>query len=87
MVWINTSTMNVDQIYEHLARRQLTHSYRSMSRDWFGAAENYACCLGLGGTPSARVQINLFRRLWSERHYLLAIRVATAILWGGQSDG
>jgi hypothetical protein len=57
MVWINTITMNVDQIYDHLSRRQLTHSYRAMSREWFGAADNYACCLGVGGTPSDRVLI------------------------------
>jgi hypothetical protein len=85
MVWINTITMNVDQIYDHLSRRQLTHSYRAMSREWFGAADNYACCLGVGGTPSDRVLIYLFRRLWSERRIILATKVAWTILFGGST--
>lgn len=74
--------MTVDQIYEHLARRSLADSYRGMSREYLGTAENYACCLGPEGVPSPRVLIFLFRRLWAERHLLLAIEVAFSILWG-----
>lgn len=73
--------MNVDQIYEHLARRDLVDSYRGMCREYLGTAENYAC-LGPDGIPSLRVLIFLFRRLWVERHLLLAVEVAFSILWG-----
>jgi hypothetical protein len=72
--------------YQLLARRGLARSQRDYSSYWLCMAENYACLRG-DRPPSERAQINLFRRLWSERHYLLAIRVATALLWGRQSDG
>jgi hypothetical protein len=74
--------MNVDQIYDRLARRGLVDSYRGMCRDFLGTAENYACSLGPEGIPSARVLIFLFRRLWAERHLLFAIEVGVSILWG-----
>jgi len=74
--------MNVDQIYDRLARRGLSESYRGMCREYLGTAENYACCLGPEGIPSPRVLIFLFRRLWTERHLLFAIEVGVSILWG-----
>jgi hypothetical protein len=67
-------------IYHTLARRGLARSQRDFSSYWLGMAENYACIRG-DRPPSERALINLFRRLWEERHYLLAIRVATAILF------
>lgn len=67
--------------YPLLARRGLTPSLRDYSSYYLGMAENYACLRGDRG-PSERALINLFRRLWEERHYLLAVRVASAILWG-----
>lgn len=72
--------------YQHLASRGLVLSQRDYSSYYLGMAENYACLRG-DRPPSEKAQINLFRRLWSERHYLLAIRVAMALLWGGRSDG
>lgn len=66
--------------YHQLARRNLTTSLRSYSSRYLGMAENYACLRGDRG-PSERALINMFRRLWAERHYLLAARVAWAILW------
>jgi hypothetical protein len=67
--------------YRELERRKLTWSLRDYSSYYLGMAENYACLRGRRG-PSERAMINLFRRLWEERHILLAARVACAILWG-----
>ena len=53
---------------------------RDYSSYYLGMAENYACLRGDRG-PSERALIHLFRRLWEERHYLLATRVAWLILW------
>jgi hypothetical protein len=69
-------------IYQHLAQRGLTTSLRDYSSYYLGMAENYACLRGDRG-PSERALINLFRRLWEERRYLLAGRVAWVILFGG----
>jgi len=66
--------------YRQLACRGLTSSQRDYSSYYLGMAENYACLRGERG-PSERALINLFRRLWEERHYLLAVRVAREILW------
>jgi hypothetical protein len=79
--------MSTDPNFYHaLAQRGLARSQRDYSRYYLGMAENYACLRG-DRPPSERALINLFRRLWSERHFILAIRVATALLWGVQSDG
>jgi len=82
MAWINTGTMRTDHdIYYQLARRGLTKSQRDYSSYYLGMAENYACLRGDRG-PSERALVNLFRRLWGERHYILAAKVAWLILWG-----
>lgn len=72
-------------LYHQLARRKLTHSLRDFSSYYLGMAENYACLRG-DRPPSERALIHLFRRLWSEAHYILAVRVAWAILWETQAD-
>lgn len=78
---INNGMTNAGiDFYPILARRGLTTSLRDYSSYYLGMAENYACLRGERG-PSERAQINLFRRLWEERHYLLAVRVAREILW------
>jgi hypothetical protein len=78
--------MNIDRnIYHELLRKGLTTSQREFSRYYLGMAENYACLRGVRG-PSERALINLFRRLWSERHYLLAARVGKIILWGPANE-
>jgi hypothetical protein len=72
--------------YPLLARHNLTNSLRDYSGHYLGMAENYACVRGNRG-PSERALINLFRCLWKERHFILATRVAWAILWGDRTDG
>ncbi|MFN3575075.1 MAG: hypothetical protein ACK4TR_16255 [Phenylobacterium sp.] len=67
--------------YRTLSRRGLTSSLRDYSSYYLGMAENYACLRGERG-PSERALIHLFRRLCEERRYLLAAKVAWAILWG-----
>lgn len=85
-VWINTSIMKTGpDFYHHLSRRKLTWSLRDYSSHYLGMAPNYACLRGEEG-PSERALINLFRRLWEERHYILALRVAGAILWGERAN-
>lgn len=66
--------------YTLLARRGWTTSHRDYSSYYLGMAENYACLRGDRG-PSERALINLFRRLWEERRYFIALRVARAVLW------
>lgn len=73
------------ELYRHLAQRKLTHSLRDFSSYYLGMAENYACLRG-DRPPSERALIHLFRRLWREGHYVLAVRVAWAILWESGSD-
>ena len=77
------TTAGID-FYRQLARRGLTHSLRDYSSYYLGMAENYACLRGRRG-PSERARINLFRRLWEERHFIIAARVACVILWGDQA--
>ena len=67
-------------LYHWLARRNLSPSLRDFSSYYLGMAENYAC-LRSDRPPSERALIHLFRVLWEEGHYLLAVRVAWAILW------
>lgn len=86
LVGINTDMMNAGiAFYTTLAERGLTTSLRDYSSYYLGMAENYACLRGDRG-PSERALINLFRRLWEERRYLLAARVARAILWEDGAD-
>ena len=68
-------------LYQELSRRRLTSSLRDFSAHYLGMAENYAC-LRLERGLSERALLNLFRRLWEERHYLLAVKVGWLILWG-----
>ena len=94
VIWINTSTMKADPeirlkadlaIRDELTRRNLTWSLRDYSSHYLGMAPNYACLRGDRG-PSERALINLFRRLWEERHYILAARVAWTILFTGSDQ-
>lgn len=79
--------MKADPDFYHLlARRKLTWSLRDYSTHYLGKASNYACLRGDRGA-SERALIHLFRRLWEERHYILAMRVAWAILWWDGTDG
>jgi len=68
-------------IYHQLHRRGLTTSLRDYSAYYLGRAENYACIRGDRG-PSADSLIFLFRRLWDEHHFFLAVKIAWLILWG-----
>ncbi len=80
VVGINTGMMNSDPFfYAELERRGLTTSHRDFSSYYLSMAPNYVCLRGERG-PSERALINLFRRLWAERRYLLAAKVAWAIL-------
>ena len=67
--------------YPFLLRRGLTSSLRHYSTEWLGTASNYACLRGARG-PSERALIHLFQRLWTTGRYILACRVARALLWG-----
>jgi hypothetical protein len=67
-------------IYHHFLERGLTDSHRHFSSAWLGRAENYLC-LRAGRGPSADALIELFQTLWREGQFLLAARVAWAVLW------
>lgn len=67
-------------IYHHFFERGLTGSHRHFSSAYLGRAENYLCLRGERG-PSADALIELFQSLWREGRFLLAARVAWAVLW------
>lgn len=66
-------------IYQHFHERGLTDSYRHFSSAWLGKAENYLSIRS--GRPSADALIALFQTLWRECRFMLAVRVAWAVLW------
>lgn len=68
------------EIYQHFFERGLTDSQRHFSSAWLGCAENYLC-LRAGRGPSADVLIALFQTLVREGRFMLAGRVAWAVLW------
>lgn len=70
----------MENFYRLLESRGLVVSLRDYSTYYLGMAQNYACLRGDRGL-SPRAAINLFRRLWSERRVLLALRVAYALLF------
>ena len=67
-------------IYHLMSERRLTNSLRDFSNYYLGMAKNYAC-LRSDRRPSERALIHLFQRLWKERHYVLALRIAWLVLW------
>lgn len=67
-------------IYHHFLERGLTDSQRHFSSAWLGRAENYLC-LRAGRGPSADALVELFQTLWREGRFVLAARVAWAVLW------
>lgn len=68
-------------LYHYLARKKVTWSRRDASSYLFGMNPSYLAQRG-DRELSERALINLFRRLWEERRYLLAARVACVVLWG-----
>lgn len=66
--------------YPLLVKRGLTTSHRDYSAYYLSMAPNYACLRGSRG-PSERALVNLFRRLWAERRFWLAAKVARTILF------
>lgn len=77
--------MNNDRnFYTALVRRELVGSLREYSI-YLGMADNYIS--DRGDRPLSLLALaRLFRRLWREHHYILAIRVAWAILFGEASQ-
>lgn len=68
------------EIYQHFFARGLTDSYRHFSSAWLNRAENYLCLRSERG-PSADALVELFQTLWREGRFVLAARVAWAVLW------
>lgn len=83
MILLNTGmfTTGID-IYHQLERRKLTWSLRDCSSHFLGMNPSYLAQRG-DRELSLQALTNLFRRLWEERHFILAFRVARAILFGG----
>ncbi|ASE40936.1 DUF6626 family protein [Brevundimonas vesicularis] len=67
-------------IYHHFERLGLTDSHRHFSSAWLGKAENYLALRGKRG-PSSDALIELFQTLVREGRFMLALRVAWAVLW------
>ena len=64
--------------YHELHRRGLTPSLRHFSEHWLACAPNYACSRK-GRELSAAARVELCKRLWRQRHYVLALRVMTSL--------
>jgi hypothetical protein len=73
--------MNNDRtFYTALVRREIVSSARELSR-YIGMADNYIS--DRGDRPLSLLALRrLFSRLLAEHHYILASRVAWAILFG-----
>jgi hypothetical protein len=67
-------------LYHLLHSRGLTHSRRHFSREWCGAAPNYACLRGERGLPE-QIVLRILRRLIRERRFILAAYLARELLW------
>jgi hypothetical protein len=65
--------------YHELHKRGLTTSLRHYSREWLGAAENYACARN-GQALTPRVGLRLCSRLWDEGYCLLALRIGWRLM-------
>ena len=68
-------------LYQYLALRKVTWSRRDASSYLFGMNPSYLAQRG-DRELSERALINLFRYLWEARRFILAFRVARAILFG-----
>lgn len=67
-------------LYHLLRSRGLTHSRRHFSREWCGAAPNYACLRGARQLPD-HIVLHIIRRLIKERRFILAGYVMRQLLW------
>jgi len=70
-------------IYETCLKRGYTHSKRDFSTYYAGKSPSY---LATTGTLSESAMLAVFDRLVEERHWLLACRVALAVLFGRRRD-
>lgn len=75
----------MDQLYDLMAERGLTKSRRHFSREWLGAAPNYACLRG-DRLPSDSAMLHLIRGLLNHRRYILAAYVLRVLIWPTQPD-
>jgi hypothetical protein len=80
VISLNIDMTSSRDFYSILSAAGHTTSLRDYSAYYLGMAENYACLRGERG-PSERALVNLFRRLWDERRFWLAAKVARAILF------
>ena len=75
----------MDQLYELMAGRGLTTSRRHFSRQWLGAAPNYACLRG-DRLPSDSAMLHLARKLIDQRRYILAAHILQMLVWPQNPD-
>lgn len=75
----------MDHLYELMAGRGLTTSRRYFSREWLGAAPNYAC-LRSDRLPSDSAMLHLARKLIDQRRYILAAHVLQMLVWPQNPD-
>lgn len=69
----------MNDLYETLRKRGLTTSQRDFSTRYAGKSPSYLATMN---TPSVEVAICVFRKLVTERRWLLALRVARMVLFG-----
>ena len=72
-------------LYKLMAGCGLTTSRRHFSREWLGAAPNYACLRG-DRLPSDTAMLHLIRKLLERRRYILAAQVMRMLVWPEQPD-
>lgn len=69
----------MNDLYETLKKRGLTSSQRDFSTRYAGKSPSYLATMA---SPSNGAMIAVFRKLFAERRWLLAIRVARMVLFG-----
>jgi hypothetical protein len=67
------------EIYKILLKRGLTTSQRDFSTYWLGKSPSYYSTTG-GQSDGALLAV--FRKLFEERRWLLALRVARMVMFG-----
>ena len=73
----------MNKVYELLLKRRLTTSQRDFSTYWLGKSPSYFATTG--GSDGAMIAV--FRKLFEEGRWLLALRVARMVMFGPSTKG
>lgn len=75
----------INDLYDMMAKRGLTHSRRHFSTTLLGAAHNYATS-NRHGRPSDSTLLHLIRWLLDRGRYILALHCLQMLVWPDRPD-